>query len=166
MRMMRASVLATAVIAVALAGAAPVASASVAVKGPNPCTLLKRNEIKKALGQSAAAGKKGFSTPINKQCLFAVSAGNGQPEGEVTTIVQTVGAKIAFDTNRKIQGNEKVAGIAHAYYSPRTGALTMLVGGNLLVVVQTVFVSSEPPIGPIDRKAETTALAKIARKRA
>jgi hypothetical protein len=151
-----------AVVALALAGfASAAAGASMSAKGPNPCTLLKPKEISKALGQQTKAGKKGLNTPITKTCIFKVSAGNGQPDGEVVTIVQTTGAKIAYDALSKLPGNESVAGIAKAYYDPRTGTIDMLVG-PVLLGVQSVFISTE---GHSDRKTETTALAKIARKR-
>jgi len=137
------------------------AGASVGAKGPNPCTLLKPKEISKALGQTTAKGKRGLRTAVNSTCVFKVSAGNGQPDGEVVTIVQTTGAKIAYDALSKRPGTEHVAGIAKAYYYPPTGTINTL-AGDVLLGVQSVFISTA---GHADRKAETTALAKIAKKR-
>jgi hypothetical protein len=149
-------------LALVLVGVPPaVSGASVGAKGPNPCTLLKPKEISKALGQTTAKPTKGLNTPITKTCIFKVSAGNGQPEGELVTIVQTTGAKIAYDALSTRPGMEHVAGIAKSFYDPRTGTVNMLVG-PVLLGVQSVFISTE---GHSDRKTETTALAKIAKKR-
>ena len=160
--MIRRSGLLCAVVALGVAGfASAAAGTAMSAKGPNPCTLLKPKEISTALGQTAAKGKKGLNTPITKTCIFEVSAGNGQPEGEVVAIVQTTGAKIAYDALAKLPGNEKVAGLGKAYYIPRTGTVNNLVG-PVLLGVQSVFISTE---GHSDRKAETIALTKIAKKR-
>ena len=150
--------------AIALAFAAfgsGASGASVGAKGPNPCTLLKPKEISKALGQTTAAGKKGLNTAVTKTCVFKVSAGNGQPDGEVAAIVQTAGAKIAYDALSQRPTAEHVAGIAKAFYDPRTGTVNTLVG-PVLLGVQSVFISTD---GHVDRKAETIALTKIAKKR-
>jgi len=141
-----------------------VAGASLTAKGPNPCKLLKRAEIERVLGQPTAAGKKGLTTAVSKTCLYAVSAGNDQPDGEVSTHVQTVGAKSAYDANSKRPGTERVTGIAKTYYDPRTGAMTTL-AGNLLLTVQSVFIAIDGGVGAVDRKDETAALMKIAKKR-
>lgn len=161
---MRRLVLVLALLTFAAMTAAP-AGASVAAKTSNPCKLLKKSEIQQEMGQPTSGGKKGLvNTAVSKTCIFKVAAAGTQPEGEVSTFLQTVGAKIAFDTNRKIEGNVDVDEIPKAYYDPRTGALTSL-KGDVLVVVQSVFFSAEGGIHFEDRKAQTIELMKIARPR-
>jgi hypothetical protein len=161
---MRRLVLVLALLAFAAVTAVP-AGATVAAKTSNPCKLLKKSEIQQEMGQPTSAGKKGLiNTAVSKTCIFEVAAAGTQPDGEVSTYLQSVGAKIAFDANRQIEGNVDVDEIPKAYYDPRTGALTSL-KGDVLVVVQSVFITTEGGIHSVDRKAETIELMKIARPR-
>lgn len=154
-------VVAAAIGAASLLAAGPTSAGS---DGPNPCKLLKRGEIERVLEQPTAKGKQGFDTAVSKTCEFAVEPAGGNPDGVVTVYVQTTGAKIAYDTNRKLPTAERVAGIPKAYYETNLGALTTL-KGDVLLNVQSVFISTEGGIASVDRKPETIELAKLARKR-
>jgi hypothetical protein len=137
------------------------AGASVSAKTSNPCKLLKRPEITEVMGAAAA---KGARETLVDQCEWVVEASAEFPVGSVYASIQAVGGRIAYETLSELPTNEKVPELGKAYYEPQTGAIGLLKGEKLLIV-QSVFISTEGGIGAVDRKAETIELTKIARKR-
>lgn len=149
----------------ALLGLVPVgAGASVQGAKVNPCKLLKTKEIVTILEQGVGKPQKDLNTAVSRQCKWEVQASTDFPDGVIAVLTQTVGAKIAYDTNSKLDAVEKVPELGKAYYDPRTGALTVL-KGKVLLNVQGVFVSVDGGTHTVDRKAELIELMKIARRR-
>ncbi len=162
-RLARAGAVLSAVVT-ALGSAALVAGASVSAAKPNPCKLLKSAEIEKVLGQDVGKAKKGLTTAVTRTCEWKVQPSAEFPDGVIDTFIQTVGAKIAYDTNSKDAAVEKVPQLGKAYYDERLDAVTVL-KGKVLLNVQGVFLSTQAGVGAVHRKDALIDLAKIARRR-
>jgi hypothetical protein len=135
----------------------------------NPCTLLKRGEIRRVFEQSAGKSTKGtVGGPVAASCVWKLSETMQKPSGSVSTFVQTVGAKIAFDTDRKTLETSSVRGLGKAFYQATgaAGGVVWMLKGNALLTVQGVFFSvGGPSVDAAALKHELVALAKVARKR-
>jgi hypothetical protein len=156
-------------LAAACALVLPAGTAAAATK--NPCKLVKASEISEVFGQPVAKPKTRLSTAVSKQCQFKVSATTDKPDGSVATYLQFVGAKIAFDTDRKQLEASSVSGLGKdAFYQDTgaTGGVVWVLKGDVLLTVQGIFLSigSGPAADPAVLKDELVAVAKIARKRA
>jgi ABC-type phosphate transport system substrate-binding protein len=156
-------------VAVIIVGVAVLVPALGAAASSNPCTLLKRGEIKRVFAQSTEKPTKGtVGGPVAASCVWKMANTAQKPSGSVSTFVQTVGAKIAFETNRKTLQTSSVRGLGKAFYQATgtSGGVVWVLKGTSLLTVQGVFFSvTEPRVDAAVLKRELVALAKVARKR-
>jgi hypothetical protein len=156
-------------IAVMVVGAVVLVPAVGAGAATNPCKLLKRGEIKLVFTQSAGKPTKGtVGGPVAASCVWKLTETTLKPSGSVSTFVQTVGADIAFDTDRKTLQTSTVRGLGKAFYQATGasgGVVWVLKGGSLLTVQGVFFAISGPKVDAVVLKHELVALAKVARKR-
>ncbi len=137
-------------------------------KGPDPCKLLKRSEVERELDGDASKATRGLNTAVSKTCEFELPATADRPDGVVVVYVQTVGAKIAYETNRMLEGNAPVPGIPKSYAGDAsTGEYSVnTVKGDVFMFVQGVFYALEPPeMDPAVLEEAIVALTKKARAR-
>ena len=130
----------------------------------NPCKLLKRAEISRVLGQPVAKANKGRDLQALVTCSWRVSAAGSFPDGEIDTLIQSVGAKIAFDTNSEGSNATPIPGLSKSFYDSALGTVNLL-RGDLFMSVQAVFIATEGGVSNVERKDELIKLAKIAAKR-
>jgi hypothetical protein len=162
---------------VAAALGATLALPSAAGAATKPCKLLKRSEIAKTFDQEVGKPKKGIvPSSVGGDCTWDVEETDTKPSGLVATFVQKVGAKTAFNENKKTyeeQGQvQEVSGLGKAFYqssglaSSGDGVVWML-KGSVLITVQGAFFSlgDDPEVDPAELKEELVELAKIAKKR-
>lgn len=157
------------IIAVIIVGAVVLLPAVAAGAATNPCTLLKRGEIKRVFKQSAGKPTKAtVGGPVAASCVWKLAQTVQKPNGSVSTFVQTVGADIAFDTDRKTLQTSTVRGLGKAFYQEtgEAGGVVWVLKGGSLLTVQGVFISvGGPSIDAAALKHELVTLAKVARGR-
>ncbi len=133
----------------------------------DPCKLLKASEIQSVVGQPTAAGAPSISTAVSRGCKYKVSTPEGRPAGSIDVTVQTTGAKIAFDTDKKtLPGVVAVTGLGNAFfYSIGTfsGSVWVLKGSKLMSVHGTFIQAT--PVDITQVQSDLTQLAKVARGR-
>jgi hypothetical protein len=161
--------LAAVLVAIVVGGLGAVVPAVDAGAATNPCTLLKRGEIKRVFSQVTGKATKGtVGGPVAASCVWKMEATAQKPSGSVSTFVQTVGAKIAFVTDRKTLQTSSVRGLGKAFYQATgsAGGVVWVLKGDSLLTVQGVFFSiGGPTVDAATLKSELVALAKVARKR-
>ena len=158
-----------AIVVVMVVGAGVLVPAVGVGAATNPCTLLKRGEIKRVFTQSAGKPTKGtVGGPVAASCVWKLAQTAQKPSGSVSTFVQTVGAEIAFDTDRKTLQTSSVRGLGTAFYQATgaAGGVVWVLKDSSLLTVQGVFFSvGGPSVDAAALKRELVTLAKVARKR-
>ena len=146
-----------------LIGSGPAGAVSI----PDPCKVLKVQEISEIFGTVPAAGARGAREISSASCSYSVPASPGRPAGELIVTITFSGAKSTYNG---LPRDQRYAPFTQSgvkgLYAPNPLSVVQVLRGSKMLSLQGVFIDTAVrPVVAVEVKDPLIALARIGAKR-